>query len=371
MKNPKWMLCILVVVGYFLVQAHPGWTSSIFEVEPNDSFEEAQSLEGHFSIDFNKDIFNSTTVPHVSVQATNGPTVNDVDYYSFSVAEAGQTGYFDIDYGLINGSYIDDVDTTLSLFDSSYNLLAFSDDSIDTDSGTVSIRDSFIGEYTFNAPGTYYIAVSNWGNYPTVEGTEVGPLFRPDGVEAGVEYAGDSGPSAVTEGIGTWIGDYTLHASLSEAASPVPELLIVSLDIRPGRDHNIIYPRSRRKIPLAILSTMDFYAPAEVDTESLTFGPVGDEESLAFCNPSPEDVNDDGYDDLVCYFYTRNAGFQCGDEQGILRGYTVDEIPIEGSDSVRIVLCKEKIRKIYRKELRQLLNLFYRLCLKGDFPSQE
>ena len=108
-----------------------------------------------------------------------------------------------------------------------------------------------------------------------------------------------------------------------------------------------------------------------MDTESLTFGPVGDEESLAFCNPIPEDVNDDGYDDLVCDFYTSKTEFQCGDEQGILKGYTVDEIPIEGSDSVRIVRCPKGPRKIHVRELRQLLALFYRLCFQGGVPSQE
>jgi hypothetical protein len=109
------------------------------------------------------------------------------------------------------------------------------------------------------------------------------------------------------------------------------------IDIKPGSYPNSINPPSEGKIPVTILSSMDFDAPTEVDTESLTFGPTGDEESLAFCSPSFEDVNDDGYDDIVCHFYTQMTGFECGDEEGILKGQTVDEIPVEGSDSVRIV----------------------------------
>ena len=112
------------------------------------------------------------------------------------------------------------------------------------------------------------------------------------------------------------------------------ELLI---DIKQGSYPNSINPRSKGKIPVAILSSMDFDAPTEVDTESLAFGPTGNEESLAFCNRSPEDVKDDGYDDLICHFYTQNAEFQCGDNEGILIGMTVDETLLEGSDSVRIV----------------------------------
>jgi hypothetical protein len=117
----------------------------------------------------------------------------------------------------------------------------------------------------------------------------------------------------------------------------VDGLVEVLIDIKPGSYPNSINPHIKGKIPVAILSSMDFDAPAEVDTESLTFGPTGYEESLAFCGPSPEDVNDDGYDDLVCFFYTQMTGFACGDEEGILKGQTVDETPVEGSDSVRIV----------------------------------
>jgi hypothetical protein len=120
----------------------------------------------------------------------------------------------------------------------------------------------------------------------------------------------------------------------------VKAVVEVSIDIKPGSDPNSINPKSKGKIPVAILSTPDFDAPSEVDRDSLTSGCTGDEDSLAFCNPSPEDVNDDGYYDLVCHFYTQSAGFECGDELGYLKGQIVDGVPIEGNDSVRIVPCK-------------------------------
>ena len=124
------------------------------------------------------------------------------------------------------------------------------------------------------------------------------------------------------------------------------ETLSVNIDIKPSSYPNSINPKSKGKIPVAILSTMDFYAPAEVDLETLTFGRNGDEDSLAFCNSSPEDVNDDGEEDLVCHFNTQEAGFECGDSEGFLRVQIVDETPIaiEGSDSVRIVpsACKDQ-----------------------------
>ena len=130
-------------------------------------------------------------------------------------------------------------------------------------------------------------------------------------------------------------GDYSIGY-----ATAAPPVLEVGIDIKPGSDPNSINPKSRGKIPVAILSTPDFDAPSKVDRDSLTFGRTGDEVSLSFCSPSPEDVNGDGYDDLVCHFYTQSAEFKCGDEWGYLKGQTVDGVLIEGSDSVRIVPCK-------------------------------
>ena len=117
----------------------------------------------------------------------------------------------------------------------------------------------------------------------------------------------------------------------------MPILINVEIDIKPKSYPNSINPRSKGKIPVAILSAMDFDASTEVDTESLTFGPIGDEKSLAFCSRSPEDVNDDGYYDLICHFYTQKAEFKCGNEKGILKGLTFEGTPVEGGDSVRIV----------------------------------
>jgi len=119
-----------------------------------------------------------------------------------------------------------------------------------------------------------------------------------------------------------------------------PLVVEVAIDIKPGSDPNSINPKSQGKIPVAILSTADFDAPSEVDWDSLTFGSTGDENSLAFCSPSPEDVDDDGLYDLVCHFFTQSAGFACGAEAGYLKGQTGDGVPIEGSDSVRVVPCK-------------------------------
>ena len=129
------------------------------------------------------------------------------------------------------------------------------------------------------------------------------------------------------------------NLALSVVSELIPEP--IAIDIKPQSDPNSINPRSKGKIPVAILSTMDFSAPDEVDIDSLMFGASGGEESLSFCNRSPEDVNGDGYDDLVCHFYTQMTGFGCEDREGIVRGLTIDGIPIEGRDFVKIVPCNK------------------------------
>jgi 6-phosphogluconolactonase (cycloisomerase 2 family) len=128
---------------------------------------------------------------------------------------------------------------------------------------------------------------------------------------------------------------------LSLAAWPpkacAPPVLPVALDIKPGGAPNTVNPKSRGAIPVAILSTDDFTAPARVHAASLTFGRTGDEPSLRFCNGGGEDVNADGLPDLVCHFDTERTAFRSGDGQGVLKGKTLDGQPIQGADGVDVV----------------------------------
>jgi hypothetical protein len=146
---------------------------------------------------------------------------------------------------------------------------------------------------------------------------------------------------------GKIVGRYTdasgqgSHSFLTEYQTAV-QPIEVAIDIRPWGSLNRINPRSHGMVPVAILSTADFDAFSQVDQNSLTFGATGDENSFAFCTRRPKDVNRYGVKgDLVCQFHIHNAGFQCGDTQGILKGATKEGTPIQGSDSVRFVSCKK------------------------------
>ena len=176
-----------------------------------------------------------------------------------------------------------------------------------------------------------------WQN--TLGATDGNPVDGGGNISADPLYNPDYTLQAGSPCIGAASDDTDMGRLFAECGC-APPVVEVTIDIKPGSDPNSINPKSKGKIPVAILSTLDFDAPSEVDQDSLTFGPTGDEDSLAFCSPSPEDVNDDGYYDLVCHFYTQSAEFKCGDEWGYLKGQTVDGVLIEGSDSVRIVPCK-------------------------------
>jgi hypothetical protein len=135
--------------------------------------------------------------------------------------------------------------------------------------------------------------------------------------------------------------DTTLPAAGSgsnyELVKIASQVIQAKIDIKPGSRVNSINRDSEGKIPVAIVSTSDFNAPALVDRSSLTFGRTGDERSLAFCNAGSEDVNGDGIPDLVCHFTTKLAEFQPGDDSGVLKGHTTDGTIFTAKDSVRIV----------------------------------
>lgn len=124
------------------------------------------------------------------------------------------------------------------------------------------------------------------------------------------------------------------------SAGKCKEIVIeVDIDIKPGSDPNSINPKSKGVIPVAILGSITFDV-TDVDVDTLRFGPSPASPAHDLTDPVVyaehlQDVNDDGFTDLVSHYRTRDTGIALGDTSATLE--TTGGIPITGTDSVRIV----------------------------------
>lgn len=116
----------------------------------------------------------------------------------------------------------------------------------------------------------------------------------------------------------------------------VEEPILVDIDIKPGGRINTINRRSKGVVPVAILGRHDFDT-AEVDATTVIF--LGAKPNRY----SYEDVDSDGYIDIVLMFKTQDLDFGLlVDEDGkypyaYLTGETFFGDDIEGKDTVRLI----------------------------------
>ena len=115
----------------------------------------------------------------------------------------------------------------------------------------------------------------------------------------------------------------------------------VAIDIKPGSDPNSINLKSKGLIPVAILGSADFDV-TDVDVTSLAFGPDGASTAHDLNDPLVyadhlQDVNFDGYVDLVCHFRTQETGILPSAISAMLTFDTTGGDHIEVYDSVNIV----------------------------------
>jgi len=114
----------------------------------------------------------------------------------------------------------------------------------------------------------------------------------------------------------------------------------VRIDVRPNNDGNQINTSAKMLVPIAILGEADFDPVSEVDLESITVRGAAPSTTRF----DSEDVNDDGFRDLILYFRGRNfvpkpdPVTECGNPDAAIclgeGSSTMGELPLAGCDFV-------------------------------------
>lgn len=138
----------------------------------------------------------------------------------------------------------------------------------------------------------------------------------------------------------------TLKAS-PEGTSPVlsdiriqPHVVYVDIDIKPGSYPNSINCKPKNEVISVAVLTTEYFDALSLDYRTVKFEGAKEihvDKRTSLPVQHTEDVDLDGDLDLVFHFYLRNTTLTCASTTGQLKGLTYGEVPIEGTDSVRMV----------------------------------
>lgn len=189
--------------------------------------------------------------------------------------------------------------------------------------------------WTVDATGTYLDARFRLGDVARTRISDVtvndlGVVPGQD-VVIGLSIPGTGGGFGLNLFGDTW-GDYPVDPTVSASYSTPIE---VAIDVKPGSEPNGVNLGSNGNVPVAILGSAGFDA-ATVDPASVLVGgapvAVRPKGTLAF---AMEDVNGDGFADMVVHVVTSALRVSSGTVD--LVALTTDGARIKGSDTVEVV----------------------------------
>jgi hypothetical protein len=114
-------------------------------------------------------------------------------------------------------------------------------------------------------------------------------------------------------------------------------VLVVEIDIKPGSNPNAINLKKDKIITVAILGNSTFAVP-DIDVTPLSDSPkFGGATPKSPTRISYQDVNKDGFTDLVLQYKLAGLGFTINSTEGCISGKLIDGTIIEGCDSLKVV----------------------------------
>lgn len=136
------------------------------------------------------------------------------------------------------------------------------------------------------------------------------------------------------------VGFPDTQGMLLDAVSVILDHIEVDIDIKPGSDPNSLNPDAQGLLPVAIFGS-DTLDVEQIELGSILLGDAKLASRGSSKAPKPayslEDVDVDGYIDLVAFFAIQDLGLGVGDNLLTLDANLLDGTPIVGSDSVRTV----------------------------------